>query len=55
MYLEPGEISKLTELYKKLLILEKEGKNGVWISIIRNYFAPLFIGKFDYVYEGLKG
>jgi len=52
--LEPEEISKLTELYEKLLSLEKEGKNGVWISIIRNSFAPLFIGKFDYVFEDLK-
>ena len=36
-------------LYEPLLKLEKEGKNHVWVTILRNAFAPLFIGKFDYV------
>jgi type II restriction/modification system DNA methylase subunit YeeA len=29
--------------------LEQEGKNDVWLSILRNAFAPILKGKFDYV------
>jgi hypothetical protein len=32
-----------------LLKLELEGRNRVWVAIIRNAFAPLLKGKFDYV------
>jgi SAM-dependent methyltransferase len=42
-------ITSLTKLYSKLLSLEKEGKNKIWTRILRNSFAPLLIGKFDYV------
>ncbi|WP_460124537.1 Eco57I restriction-modification methylase domain-containing protein [Stetteria hydrogenophila] len=48
-----AELSLIGRLYGKFLELEKEGKNHVWASIIRNAFAPLVItssyGKFDYV------
>ncbi len=39
------------ELYEKLLKLEKEGRNRIWINILKNSFAPLLVGqnKFDYV------
>lgn len=37
------------ELYEKVLSLDKANKNGVWARIIKNAFAPLFCGKFDYV------
>ncbi|MCC6014920.1 MAG: class I SAM-dependent DNA methyltransferase, partial [Desulfurococcaceae archaeon] len=47
--LDQKEISILVGFYEKLLKLEEEGKNGVWISIIRNAFAPILKGKFDYV------
>jgi len=47
------ELRLIAELYKSFLQLEKDGKNHVWTSIIRNAFAPLTIvgsyGKFDYV------
>lgn len=36
-------------LYKELLKLDKENKNGVWARIIKNAFAPLFCGNFDYI------
>ena len=38
-----------TDLYKELVKLDKANKNGVWARIIKNAFAPLFIGKVDYV------
>ena len=38
-----------TGLYRELVKLDKANKNGVWARIIKNAFAPLFIGKVDYV------
>ena len=47
--LSPGELNSLVKLYERLLKLEEEGKNRVWVAIIRNAFAPILKGKFDYV------
>ncbi|MEM1696622.1 MAG: class I SAM-dependent DNA methyltransferase [Nanopusillaceae archaeon] len=44
-----SELDVLTRFYATLLKLEVEGKNDVWVSIIRNAFAPMLKGKFDYV------
>jgi hypothetical protein len=44
-----SEHSLHTELYRELVKLDKANKNGVWARIIKNAFAPLFIGKVDYV------
>ncbi|MEM1703934.1 MAG: class I SAM-dependent DNA methyltransferase, partial [Zestosphaera sp.] len=44
-----SELDVLTGFYATLLKLEVEGKNNVWVSIIRNAFAPMLKGKFDYV------
>jgi len=46
---ESGESEALARLYEVLLKLEMEGRNRVWVAIIRNAFAPLLKGKFDYV------
>jgi type II restriction/modification system DNA methylase subunit YeeA len=46
---ESGESEALARLYEVLLKLELEGRNRVWVAIIRNAFAPLLKGKFDYV------
>lgn len=40
---------QLIELYKKVLMLEREGKNGLWMRFLKNAFAPVFVGKFDFV------
>ncbi len=40
---------RLKKLYRLFLKLEEKGENHVWISIIRNAFAPLLKGRFDYV------
>ena len=37
------------ELYRHLQQLDADNKNGIWARIIKNAFAPLFIGKVDYV------
>lgn len=38
-----------TSLYGQLQDLDAENKNGVWARIIKNAFAPLFVGKADYI------
>ncbi len=43
------DIEVVISLYEKLLNLEKQGINGIWARIIKNAFAPLFVGEFDYV------
>ena len=43
------DIKAIYELYEKLLNLEGQGINGIWARIIKNAFAPLFKGKFDYI------
>jgi len=43
------DIEVVLSLYEKLLILEKQGINGIWARIIKNAFAPLFVGEFDYI------
>jgi hypothetical protein len=37
------------ELYGQLKTLDAANMNGIWARIIKNAFAPLFIGKVDYV------
>jgi hypothetical protein len=37
------------KLYQHLQQLDADNKNGVWARIIKNSFAPLFVGKVDYV------
>ena len=37
------------DLYRKLQQLDSSNQNGIWARIIKNAFAPLFIGKVDYV------
>jgi hypothetical protein len=37
------------DLYTQLVRLDKENKNGIWARIIKNNFAPLFVGTMDYV------
>ena len=37
------------DLYNQLVELDKANKNGVWARIIKNAFAPLFVGAVDFV------
>ncbi|HUW12838.1 MAG TPA: N-6 DNA methylase, partial [Anaerolineae bacterium] len=36
-------------LYDRLKELDEHGINGIWARVIKNAFAPLFQGRFDYV------
>lgn len=46
---DENDIEIIYKLYEKLLNLEKQGINGIWARIIKNAFAPLFVGEFDYI------
>jgi hypothetical protein len=35
------------DLFKELVKLDKANKNGIWARIIKNNFAPLFVGRVD--------
>ena len=37
------------ELYRHLQRLDADNQNGIWARIIKNAFAPLFVGKVGYV------
>ncbi|MBI4548382.1 MAG: N-6 DNA methylase [Ignavibacteriae bacterium] len=39
----------LADAYDSLVDLERQGINGIWSRIIKNAFAPYFVGKFDFV------
>lgn len=44
-----SEVSMLVNLYAQILKLHKQNKNRIWTRVLKNSFAPLFMGKFDYV------
>ncbi len=47
--LEEQDLSLMIGLFETLKKLESEGKNKIWLRVLKNSFAPLFVGKFDYV------
>ncbi|MEM4772847.1 MAG: N-6 DNA methylase [Nanoarchaeales archaeon] len=45
-----NSFEKIIKLYNKIYDLEyKYNKNKIWTKLLKNSFAPLLIGKFDYV------
>ncbi|MBC8264297.1 MAG: SAM-dependent DNA methyltransferase [Anaerolineales bacterium] len=41
--------SVLEGLYRQLYRLDEEGRNGLWARLLKNAFAPVLVGKFDFV------
>ncbi|MGB9878107.1 MAG: Eco57I restriction-modification methylase domain-containing protein [bacterium] len=35
--------------YQRILELEKDNRNGIWARFLKNAFAPMFAGQFDFV------
>jgi hypothetical protein len=35
--------------YNEIVELEKQGKNGIWARFLKNAFAPMIAGRFDFV------
>ncbi len=40
---------QLRRLYEQLLELHRRGLNGLWARLLKNNFAPLTVGMFDYI------
>ena len=36
-------------VYSRIKQLEEQGENGIWARYIKNAFAPVYLGRFDYV------
>jgi len=47
--LSEGGLRLLLRVYKRIKELEEQGENGIWARYIKNAFAPVYLGKFDYV------
>jgi hypothetical protein len=43
------ETSLLVDVYKQIKELDDKGENGIWARYIKNAFAPVYLGKFDFV------
>lgn len=39
----------IEKLYTQILILDRQGKNGIWANILKNLFIPYSLGKFDVI------
>jgi hypothetical protein len=46
---EPMTETSLEALYRRFLTLQQEGRNGIWARLIKNAFAPVLMGAFDFV------
>lgn len=45
----PPHEETISAFYREILILEEQGKNGIWARFLKNSFAPMSGGQFDYV------
>jgi hypothetical protein len=39
----------IKKFYEEILSLETDGRNGIWLRFLKNAFAPMIAGKFDFV------
>jgi len=44
-----NDAQTVRELYEKMLTLHRNGLNGLWARLLKNNFAPLTVGQFDYI------
>jgi len=49
MALAEDETARLTEVYRQIKKLDDENRDGIWAHYIKNAFAPVYVGRFDYV------
>jgi hypothetical protein len=47
--LEQKAADQTKEVYKQILELHQQGMNGLWARLLKNNFAPLTVGQFDYI------
>jgi hypothetical protein len=46
---QQGDADLARKVYEKILDLHQQGMNGLWARLLKNNFAPLTVGKFDYI------
>jgi hypothetical protein len=46
---QPMTETLLEALYRRFLTLQQEGRNSIWARLIKNAFAPVLVGRFDFV------
>lgn len=49
MSLPQEDVARLAEVYGYIKRLDDENRDGIWAHYIKNAFAPVYVGKFDYV------
>lgn len=49
MKLPQEELARLAEVYRHIKQLDGENRDGIWAHYIKNAFAPVYVGQFDYV------
>jgi len=49
MSLSAQESRQLVDVYAQIKKLDDEGRDGIWAHYIKNAFAPVYVGQFDYV------
>ncbi len=47
--LSERDIRLLLRVYNRIKQLKENGENGLWVRYIKNAFAPVYLGQFDYV------
>ncbi len=45
----PEDTALLSAVYRHIKTLDDNGEDGIWARYIKNAFAPVYIGKFDFV------
>ena len=46
---EQKDASWTKEVYRRIQELHQQGMNGLWARLLKNNFAPLIVGRFDYI------
>ncbi|WP_347244976.1 DNA methyltransferase [Thermogutta sp.] len=46
---QQGDAEVVRKLYEQILDLYQKGMNGLWARLLKNNFAPLTVGEFDYI------
>ena len=49
MQLPTEDRERLIEVYRQIKELDDQGQNGIWAKYIKNAFAPVYVGRFDFV------
>ncbi|WP_456332909.1 Eco57I restriction-modification methylase domain-containing protein [Fervidibacter sacchari] len=47
--LQKRDADLIREVYERILELHRQGMNGLWARLLKNNFAPLTVGQFDYI------